>query len=210
MPQTECPDALVHPELFAILESALGDRSGEGEAAKVLVNIALRCDDLRFIEHCCLTLGTRAVVGSPLLGLAGLCLGHAARRFGSLSEASVALVGALACRAEADPADVDTRVLDGRDDMRSFLSRARWSVMTGAELLVLRERADAGDETAVENLVARAAELGDVDDLRRFADKGIAAAAERLIELAYWREDLDELRRFADNGYSSAVDYLAE
>ncbi|MGH3863826.1 hypothetical protein [Actinokineospora sp.] len=125
MPHTECPDSLDHPELFAILASALGDRSGESAAADALVDIALRCDDLRFIEHCCLTLGTRAVAGSPLLGLAGLCLGHAARRFGSLSDESVALVEALACLAEADPADVDTRVLDGRDDMRHYLSHAR-------------------------------------------------------------------------------------
>lgn len=85
------------------------------------------------------------MAGSPLLGLAGLCLGHAARRFGSLSEESVALVEALACRAEADPADVDTRVLDGRDDMRSYLSRA---VVTGADLSSDGERADAGEESS--------------------------------------------------------------
>lgn len=43
--------------------------------------------------------------GSPLLGLAGLCLGHTARRFGHLSDGALALAESLAARAEADPAD---------------------------------------------------------------------------------------------------------
>ncbi|GAA5038175.1 hypothetical protein GCM10023317_93370 [Actinopolymorpha pittospori] len=58
-----------------------------------------------------------------MLGLAGLCLGHTARRFGQLSEAAVALAEALASRAELDPSDVDERALDGFDDIRSYVHR---------------------------------------------------------------------------------------
>ncbi|WP_259464469.1 hypothetical protein [Streptomyces sp. TLI_171] len=78
-------------------------------------------DDREFVEHWCVELGKRAVAGSPLLGLAGLCLGHTARRFGRLSADALALAKSLAGRAETDPTDVDTRALDGYDDVRSFL-----------------------------------------------------------------------------------------
>ncbi|MFF9691100.1 hypothetical protein [Streptomyces sp. NPDC014623] len=99
------------------MERALGDRSAEGEAASVLVGTALNDDDAGFIEHWCMEVGTRVVLGSPLLGLAGLCLGHTARRFGQLGGEALA----LAVRAEADPSDLDGRALDGYDDVRSFL-----------------------------------------------------------------------------------------
>ncbi|TDC42410.1 hypothetical protein E1166_07980 [Micromonospora sp. KC213] len=104
-----------------VLERALHDRSAEGEATSVLVGTALNDNDADFVEHWCREVGTRAVPGSPLLGLAGLCLGHAARRFGHLSDEALALVESLAARAEADPSDVDGRALDGYDDVRSFL-----------------------------------------------------------------------------------------
>ncbi|OIK23126.1 hypothetical protein VT52_034310 [Streptomyces malaysiense] len=104
-----------------VLERALRDRSAEGEAASVLVGTALNDDDQVFVEHWCLEVGTRAVPGSSLLGLAGLCLGHAARRFGRLGDGALALAQSLAARAEADPSDVDGRALDGYDDVRSFL-----------------------------------------------------------------------------------------
>ncbi|MFF3947786.1 hypothetical protein ACFYYN_23540 [Streptomyces sp. NPDC001902] len=103
------------------LERALRDRAHEAEAASVLVGSALNDDDRRFVEHWCVEVGTRAVPGSPLLGLAGLCLGHTARRFGRLGDAALALTESLAARAEADPSDVDTRALDGRADVRNFL-----------------------------------------------------------------------------------------
>ncbi|MFJ3662832.1 hypothetical protein ACIPPM_20485 [Streptomyces sp. NPDC090119] len=103
------------------LERALRDRSAEGEAAEVLVGTALNDDDVEFVEHWCVRVGTRAVPGSPLLGLAGLCLGHTARRFGRLNDKALALAESLAARAEADPTDVDGRALDGYDDVRSFL-----------------------------------------------------------------------------------------
>ncbi|MFD8963415.1 hypothetical protein ACFV0C_00185 [Streptomyces sp. NPDC059568] len=78
-------------------------------------------DAADFVEYWCVQVGTRAVSGSPLLGLAGLCLGHTARRFGRLSGEALALAQSLATRAEADPTDVDARAVDGYDDVRSFL-----------------------------------------------------------------------------------------
>lgn len=103
------------------LERALYDRLAEGEAAGVLVGTALNDNDAEFVEHWCMEVGTRAVPGSPLLGLAGLCLGHTARRFGRLSDEALSLAKSLAARAETDPSDVDGRALDGYDDVRSFL-----------------------------------------------------------------------------------------
>ncbi|WP_280458851.1 hypothetical protein [Nocardia carnea] len=117
----ENPSALPHDEVVDILNGALSDRSREYSAAEALVGIALNDDDREFIERCCLEVGTRAVPGSPLLGLAGLCLGHTARRFGSLSNQAVALAEALAARADTDSSDVDGRALDGRDDIRWYL-----------------------------------------------------------------------------------------
>ncbi|WP_234437110.1 hypothetical protein [Streptomyces maremycinicus] len=115
------PPALPHEVVVETLERALGDRSHETEAASVLVGSALNDDDREFVEHWCMEVGTRAVSGSPLLGLAGLCLGHTARRFGRLSDEALALAVSLAARAEADPSDVDGRAQDGYDDVRSFL-----------------------------------------------------------------------------------------
>ncbi|MFC9330828.1 hypothetical protein [Kitasatospora sp. NPDC057015] len=117
----ENPPALPHEVVAETLERALPDRSHEGEAADALVGIALSDDDREFVEHWCMEVGTRAVSGSPLLGLAGLCLGHTARRFGHLGDDALALAKSLAARAETDPADVDDRALDGYDDVRSFL-----------------------------------------------------------------------------------------
>ena len=117
----ENPPALPHEVVAETMERALRDSSAEGEAADVLVGTALNDDDAEFVEHWCVQAGTRAAPGSPLLGLAGLCLGHTARRFGRLGDEALALAKSLAARAEADPADVDGRALDGYDDVRSFL-----------------------------------------------------------------------------------------
>ena len=117
----ENPPALPHADVVEILNNALADRSVEPSAAEALVGIALNDDDREFIERCCLDVGTRAVSGSPLLGLAGLCLGHTARRFGYLSDEAVGLAELLAARADAHPFDVDGRALDGRDDIRWYL-----------------------------------------------------------------------------------------
>ncbi|MET8717873.1 hypothetical protein ABZV52_32525 [Streptomyces sp. NPDC004735] len=117
----ENPPALSHAVVVETLERALRDRSAEGEAAGVLVGTALNDDDADFVEFWCVQVGTRAVPGSPLLGLAGLCLGHTARRFGRLSNEALALAESLAARAEVEPADVDGRAVDGYDDVRDFL-----------------------------------------------------------------------------------------
>jgi hypothetical protein len=117
----ENPPALPHDVVAAAVEGALHDSALEVPAAVALVGIALNDDDRAFIEHCCIEVGTRAAAGSQLLGLAGLCLGHAARRFGQLSDRAVALAEALAARAELDPSDVDGRACDGLDDIRSYL-----------------------------------------------------------------------------------------
>ncbi|MBF9072269.1 hypothetical protein [Streptacidiphilus fuscans] len=117
----ENPPALTHGVVVETLERALRDRSHEAEAATVLVGSALNDNDRDFVEHWCVQVGTRAVPGSPLLGLAGLCLGHTARRLGRLSDEALALLESLAVRTEADPSDVDGRALDGYDDARTFL-----------------------------------------------------------------------------------------
>ena len=117
----ENPPALPHDVVAAAVEGALHDSALEVPAAVALVGIALNDDDRAFIEHCCIEVGTRAAAGSQLLGLAGLCLGHAARRFGQLSDPAVALAGALAARAELDPSDVGGRACDGLDDIRTYL-----------------------------------------------------------------------------------------
>jgi hypothetical protein len=119
----ENPPALPHDVVVEAVERGLGDTVHEPSAAVALVGIALNGEDRAFIEQCCIEVGSRATAGSQLLGLAGLCLGHTARRFGQLSEGAVALAEALAIRAELDPSDVDGRALDGLDDIRIYLHR---------------------------------------------------------------------------------------
>lgn len=115
------PPALPHDVVAEVLERALREPAYEEEAATVLVGTALHDGDRDFVEYWCLEVGTRALPGSGLLGLAGLCLGHAARRFGHLGEEALALVASLAERAAADPDDVDFRAGDGYDDVGLFL-----------------------------------------------------------------------------------------
>jgi hypothetical protein len=115
------PPALPHGEVAETLERAIEDRAHEAEAADALVGSALNDDDRAFVEYWCVQVGTRAASGGPLLGLAGLCLGHIARRFGHLGDEALALVRSLAARAEVDPTDVDGRALHGLDDVRDFL-----------------------------------------------------------------------------------------
>jgi hypothetical protein len=119
----ENPALLPHHVVLEAMARAIEDRSQEAARADALVGIALNDADREFIERCCLDVGARAEAGSPLLGLAGLCLGHAARRFGYLSDQPVTLAQSLATRAQADPSDVDGRALDGLDDIRFYLRR---------------------------------------------------------------------------------------
>jgi hypothetical protein len=117
----ENPAALPHDVVVETLEWALADRSFDFEASQALIGSALNDADREFVERCCVRVGTQAPSGSPLLGLAGLCLGHVARRFGSLGDQALALAESLAARAEVDPSDVDSRARDGLDDIRMFL-----------------------------------------------------------------------------------------
>ncbi|MBT2509390.1 hypothetical protein J7I98_26625 [Streptomyces sp. ISL-98] len=55
--------------------------------------------------------------------------------------------------------------------------------MTDSDVSVLRERAENGDETAVDELIELATELGDMGELRRLADKGNTTATDQLMEL---------------------------
>ncbi len=119
----ENPPALAHDVVADLVERALQDSALEFPAATALVGIALNDDDRAFIEHCCVEVGTRAAAGSQLLGLAGLCLGHTARRFGQLSDRALELAEMLATRAELDPSAVDGRALDGLEDIRFSLRR---------------------------------------------------------------------------------------
>jgi hypothetical protein len=99
----ENPPALPHDIVLDILSRALAgdeDQNTQFEAASALVGIALKDDDRAFVERCCLEVGARAEPGSHLLGLAGLCLGHSARRFGTLSGEAIALADSLAARAK--------------------------------------------------------------------------------------------------------------
>lgn len=122
----ENPPALPHDTVLGILSRALGGDSAEAvqtAAASAMVGTALKDDDRAFIEQCCFEVAARAEPGCHLLGLAGLCLGHAARRFGRLSDEAIALAESLARRAERDAADVDGRALDGLEDVRQFIQR---------------------------------------------------------------------------------------
>jgi hypothetical protein len=55
--------------------------------------------------------------------------------------------------------------------------------MDDADLPGLRERADAGDEDALGQLIELAGERGALAELRRLADAGNVTAAEQLEEL---------------------------
>ena len=52
--------------------------------------------------------------------------------------------------------------------------------MTDSDMAALRERADDGDQDAVDELIQLAGELGNVDELRRLADQGNSTAADEL------------------------------
>jgi hypothetical protein len=83
-------------------------------------------------------------------------------------------------------------------------------IMTESDLSDLRQRAENGDEEAVDRLVELATERSDMDELRHLADRGNATATDQLIELATERGDMDELRRLADKGNTTAAQQLLE
>jgi len=55
--------------------------------------------------------------------------------------------------------------------------------MIQSNLSDLRERAESGDDEAIDELIELAAEQGDMDELRRLADMGNTTAAEQYMEL---------------------------
>ncbi|MEV6603720.1 hypothetical protein [Kutzneria sp. NPDC051319] len=122
------PPARPHQQVVAVLERALREPTDESrfDASDALVGIALGDDDRDFVEHWCMQIGTRAPSGSPLLGLATLCLDHTARRFGHLSPEAIALATSLAARARTDPSDVSTQALDGYGDIQTYLFPRRY------------------------------------------------------------------------------------
>jgi hypothetical protein len=93
---------------------------------------------------------------------------------------------------------------------RSGKTRGRLAVMDELDLSVLRERADRGDEDAVDQLIELASEEGNLEELRRLADQGNTTASDQLIELASEQGNLEELRRLADQGNTTASDQLIE
>lgn len=66
------------------------------------------------------------------------------------------------------------------------------------------------DQDDVALLIERAAERGDLDQLRHLADAGSKDALDQLIESAAEQENLDELRRLAATGNEDAADILTE
>ena len=69
--------------------------------------------------------------------------------------------------------------------------------MLDTELVELRQRAERGDQDAVDQLVELAGERGDLDELRKLAVRGSSDAVDVLVELAA-------------SGHQDAVDVLAE
>ena len=80
-----------------------------------LVAVALNDDDAGWVEEQCWRLGSHP--DADVRGIAGLCLGHVARRFGGVQRRSWRLVKAL-CR---DP-EVGMGACDGLADLRMFAS----------------------------------------------------------------------------------------
>jgi hypothetical protein len=73
-------------------------------------------------------------------------------------------------------------------------------------LEALRQRAARGGSDAVDKLIQRAAERGDLHELRQLADSG----SHQLVETAGETGDLDELRRLAAGGNRDAAEVLEE
>lgn len=102
------PGPVDRAHALAILEGSEDDR-----IASTLVALALHDPDGEWIEGVCWRMAEHP--NRDVRGLAGLCLGHVARRFGAVRTYSWRLVHALC----DDPA-VDNRPCDGLDDMLMF------------------------------------------------------------------------------------------
>jgi len=84
------------------------------------------------------------------------------------------------------------------------------ALMSEPDLTDLRDRAERGDSTAVDELIEHAIERGDLTELRRIAQSGNPTATDELIQLAAEQGNLEELRRLSDAGNATAADQLIE
>lgn len=104
------PRRRAHAEIEAVFAT-----DNESAVCDALVAAALNDDDRLWIEAWCATLAENPSVN--VRGVAVTCLGHVARRFGTLQTESVQLLRQL----RADP-DVTGRVEDALDDVAQFTS----------------------------------------------------------------------------------------
>jgi hypothetical protein len=89
------------------------DSGSPDEIADVLVALSLHDHDGAWIEEVCWRMADHP--DPSVRGIAGLCLGHVARRFGVVHERSWELVRLL-----CDDPTVDNRPCDALDDMMTF------------------------------------------------------------------------------------------
>jgi hypothetical protein len=95
-------------------EQAISALSGHPSALpRIMVAVALNDPDGEWIERFCWRAAEHP--DPAVRSLAGLCLGHVARRFGSVQPESWVVVRRL-----CDDPSTDGRPLDGLDDMRQF------------------------------------------------------------------------------------------
>lgn len=113
----EEPRHLDHGAASVVLEQALEGIVARPHPNSVLVGLALFDEDRAYVEDWCIRLGNTAP-DLALRGLASLCVGHLARRFGTVSDEAAAVVRRLAhddAVRQANP-----QVLDGLDDLKRF------------------------------------------------------------------------------------------
>ena len=82
-------------EAEAILLAALGGDDPESQANGLLVGLALHDEDQYWVEDWCVRIG-RSAPDPYLRGVASVCIGHLARRFGAVGAEARALVHELA------------------------------------------------------------------------------------------------------------------
>jgi hypothetical protein len=113
----ENPPALPHDESEGILSRALSQRPAPRDAVNALVGMALGDDDAGFVERWCMRIADEAV-DPALKGLAALCIGHVARRFGEVTlEAATTVVRLFA---DAEVMAANPQPLDALDDLDNF------------------------------------------------------------------------------------------
>src|SRR5947208_3037334 len=110
----EEPPHLDHSEASAVLSEALGGSAGGLPPSSVLVGLALNDEDRAFVERWCVRIGHSAP-DLALRGVAALCVGHLARRFGEVSGEAADLVRTLA--ADEAVRKANPHVLDAVDDL---------------------------------------------------------------------------------------------